>query len=163
MTKRRGPGRPSDTDRDTSGTIAGAALQLFAAQGFESTSLREIAAAANVDVALISYRFGGKFGLWKAIVTHAANDLREALDGALEHLSDVSATERLSQAAQAFLAHLLDRPEIPRLLLRDITFDGERSQWLLETLSLPLHHHFFELALAAARERSREPDDSSCH
>tara|TARA_R110002072_G_scaffold38314_27_gene111125 strand:+ start:3870 stop:4499 length:630 start_codon:yes stop_codon:yes gene_type:complete len=157
MTERRGRGRPIETATDTSAAIASAALQRFAAQGFEATSLREIAGDAGVDVALISYRFGGKHGLWKAIVTQAANDLRDSLESGLKNMETSSAHDRLGHSTRTFLAYLLDRPEVPRLLLRDVTINSDRSQWLLETLSLPLHRHFIELARAAARERSDEP------
>lgn len=157
MTNRRGRGRPSEPDTDTSAAIAGAALHRFAARGFEATTLREIAHDAGVDVALISYRFGGKLGLWKAIVSQAAGDLRRALDLALRESAAASAQERLAHSARAFLAYLLDRPEVPRLLLRDITIDSDRSQWLLDTLSLPLHRHFIELAQAAAQGQTEAP------
>ena len=157
MTERRGRGRPKDTDTDTSAAISRAALQRFAAQGFEATSLREIAGDAGVDVALISYRFGGKLGLWKGIVSQAGADLRKALEEALGQGEAASARHRLDHSARTFLAYLLERPEVPRLLLRDITIDSDRSQWLLETLSLPLHRHFIDLAQAAAKERGSTP------
>lgn len=157
MNDRRRRGRPSEPDTDTSAAIAGAALQRFSARGFEATPLREIATDAGVDVALISYRFGGKLGLWRAIVSQAAGDLRDALDLAARESEAGNAQERLAQSARAFIAYLLDRPEVPRLLLRDITVDSDRSQWLLDTLSLPLHRHFIELAQAAAQERSAAP------
>ena len=157
MAERRGRGRPKDTDTDTSATISRAALQRFVAQGFEATSLREIAGDAGVDVALISYRFGGKQGLWKDIISQAGADLREALEQARGNSEEASAQQRLGHSARAFLAYLLDRPEVPRLLLRDITIDSDRSQWLLETLSLPLHRHFIDLAQAAAKERGDAP------
>ncbi|WP_100259631.1 TetR family transcriptional regulator [Qipengyuania seohaensis] len=157
MAERRGRGRPKQTDTDTSEAISRAALQRFAAQGFEATSLREIAGDAEVDVALISYRFGGKQGLWKDIVSQAGADLREALEQAPGNGGEASAQQRLDHSARTFLAYLLDRPEVPRLLLRDITIDSDRSQWLLETLSLPLHRHFIDLAQAAAQERGDAP------
>ncbi len=157
MTERRGRGRPRETDADTSAAIARVALRLFAAHGFEATSLREIANAAGVDVALISYRFGGKAGLWKSIVSQAGADLREALERALGDDCTASARQRFDMSARAFLAFLLDRPEMPRLLLRDITIDSERSQWLLENLSQPLHAHFFELAQAVADAQEEAP------
>ena len=156
MTERRGRGRPTETETDTSSAISSAALQRFAAQGFEATSLREIASDAGVDVALISYRFGGKHGLWKEIVSQAGSDLREELENALGEAPADDAQQRLDHSARAFLDYLLDRPEVPRLLLRDITVDSERSQWLLDTLSLPLHRHFIELAQAAADECKEE-------
>lgn len=44
------------------------ALEIFAAKGFEGTSVRDIAKAANVNVSMISYYFGSKEKLLEAIV-----------------------------------------------------------------------------------------------
>jgi AcrR family transcriptional regulator len=44
-----------------------AALRLFAQQGFAKTSTREIAEAAGTNVASISYYFGDKAGLYRAV------------------------------------------------------------------------------------------------
>jgi TetR/AcrR family transcriptional regulator, regulator of cefoperazone and chloramphenicol sensitivity len=42
------------------------ALELFATQGFERTTVRQIAKNAGVNIAAISYYFGDKAGLYKA-------------------------------------------------------------------------------------------------
>lgn len=157
MAERRGRGRPRENDSDTCAAISRVAMQRFAAQGFDATTLREIAGDAGVDVALISYRFGGKLGLWKDIVSQAGTGLREALERALYDSETTGAHKRLENSAHAFLAYLLHRPEVPRLLLRDVTIDSDRSKWLFEALSLPLHQHFIELAQAAANERDTAP------
>src|SRR5207245_6618930 len=44
-----------------------AGLRLFATQGYSKTSTREIADAANTNVAAISYYFGDKAGLYRAV------------------------------------------------------------------------------------------------
>jgi len=44
-----------------------AGLRLFAQQGFAKTSTRELAEAASVNVAAISYYFGDKAGLYRAV------------------------------------------------------------------------------------------------
>jgi AcrR family transcriptional regulator len=44
-----------------------AALQLFAETGFAKTSTRQIAQAAQVNIASISYYFGDKAGLYRAV------------------------------------------------------------------------------------------------
>ena len=46
-----------------------AALRLFAAKGFANTSTRELAGAAGVNIASISYYFGDKTGLYRAAYT----------------------------------------------------------------------------------------------
>jgi AcrR family transcriptional regulator len=48
--------------------IMQAALPLFAAKGLEGTTTREIAQASGLNVSLISYYFGGKEGLYDAII-----------------------------------------------------------------------------------------------
>ena len=44
-----------------------AGLRLFAHQGYSKTSTRELAEAANANVAAISYYFGDKAGLYRAV------------------------------------------------------------------------------------------------
>lgn len=54
-----------------------AALRLFAEQGFAKTSTREIAAAAQTNVAAISYYFGDKRGLYRATFTEPMGSARD--------------------------------------------------------------------------------------
>jgi len=55
----RRPGTP-----DTRDTILAAARRGFAERGYDATSLRSIATAANVDPALVIHYFGSKEGLF---------------------------------------------------------------------------------------------------
>lgn len=48
-----------------------AALRLFAQQGYAKTSTRELAEAAQVNIAAISYYFGDKAGLYRAVCLQA--------------------------------------------------------------------------------------------
>eukprot|EP01034_Spumella_vulgaris_P043923 gene43923-54579_t len=58
---------PSPPDAaDSRARLLDAALRLFAEQGFAKTSIRQIAEAASVNTALISYYFGDKKGLYTA-------------------------------------------------------------------------------------------------
>lgn len=76
-------------DSTTRDDILVAARKLFGENGFTKTSMRAIAAEAGVDVALVSYHFGSKRGLFTAVmdvpgdpvsrVTAAASGPREDL------------------------------------------------------------------------------------
>jgi TetR/AcrR family transcriptional regulator, regulator of cefoperazone and chloramphenicol sensitivity len=52
---------------DARARLLQAGLRLFAAQGYSKTSTRELAEAASVNVASISYYFGDKAGLYRAV------------------------------------------------------------------------------------------------
>jgi AcrR family transcriptional regulator len=54
-------------------------VRLFAAQGFAKTSTRELAEAAGVNIASISYYFGDKAGLYRAAFLEPAKDLQADL------------------------------------------------------------------------------------
>jgi AcrR family transcriptional regulator len=54
-----------------------AALRLFSEKGFAKTSIREIAQAAGANVAAISYYFGDKAGLYKAVFTEPLGSARD--------------------------------------------------------------------------------------
>lgn len=55
-----------------------AALRLFAGKGFAKTSTREIALAAGTNIASISYYFGDKAGLYRAVFTEPLGRPAEA-------------------------------------------------------------------------------------
>jgi AcrR family transcriptional regulator len=60
--------RPQRSDGEQSRErLMHAALQLFAQQGYAKTSTREIAEAAGTNLAAISYYFGDKAGLYRAV------------------------------------------------------------------------------------------------
>src|SRR5690242_912334 len=58
-------GRPRGKT-DTRNVILGAARRLFADTGYDKTSVRDVAAAAGVDPAMIRHYFGSKVELFRA-------------------------------------------------------------------------------------------------
>ena len=67
----RGKVIPFDTPRSaaTQEKILDAAEALFMEHGFEATSLRQITAAAGVNLAAVNYHFGSKEELFQAVLT----------------------------------------------------------------------------------------------
>ncbi|KEQ24582.1 TetR family transcriptional regulator [Paenibacillus tyrfis] len=60
----------TQTETDMKMRILYAAKKLFAQQGFEGTSVRQICEEAGANVALVSYYFGGKEKVFHAIFEH---------------------------------------------------------------------------------------------
>lgn len=57
-----------ELNKNTEQKIIEVATNLFAKNGFEGASTREICKEAGVNISLISYYFGGKEGLYKKII-----------------------------------------------------------------------------------------------
>ena len=56
------------------------AEKLFAEEGFDGTSIRDIAKMANVNIAMISYYFGSKEKMLEALVLSRITDMRLQLE-----------------------------------------------------------------------------------
>jgi AcrR family transcriptional regulator len=70
------------TRDDTHGQILRAALELFAEQGYDKTSLREIAERLGVTKAALYYHFRAKEGILTALVQEGCGPLREVIEWA---------------------------------------------------------------------------------
>lgn len=58
----------ADLPHDTKLRLIEAATLLFAEKGFDGVGLREIASKANANSAMVAYHFGGKEGLYLAVL-----------------------------------------------------------------------------------------------
>lgn len=68
-----------------------AAEQVFALYGFNAAGTRQLAEAAGVNQALISYHFGGKEGLYLAVFERIAAHLRKRLGPIIDVIEEVLA------------------------------------------------------------------------
>ncbi|WP_406211351.1 TetR family transcriptional regulator [Kitasatospora sp. NBC_01560] len=90
MNKSPGRGRRTGSP-DTRAEILGIARRRFLAEGYQAVTLRSVAAEAGVDVALVSYFFGSKKGLFGAalaLATNPAEQLALVLEGDVETLPE---------------------------------------------------------------------------
>lgn len=87
-----------------------AARGLFAEHGFSGTSLRRIAAAAGVDVALIAHYFGSKDGLFRASVELPVDP------AVLASVVAAAPREEVGAAVARFLLGALDNDDVRRRL-----------------------------------------------
>ncbi len=74
----------SKDDGSARARLIEAATKLFAEHGLEGTSTRDIAKAADLNISLISYYFGGKEGLYKAVIIEFASLIKRQSEKIME-------------------------------------------------------------------------------
>jgi AcrR family transcriptional regulator len=94
----------------TKNKILDAAESLFAIQGFNGTSLREITSQAEVNLAAVNYHFGSKKELIKAVMSRYMNELSPRLESALVEVCERD-NLNLLEVFSAFIDPLLSLNE----------------------------------------------------
>lgn len=117
------------TERDPEATrrvLLDAAAEQFAAHGFAGCRTRRIADAAGANKAMISYHFGGKLGLYRAVIRDHLAGLRPRLQA----LRDGTGTaEKKWRCYLRELMHMFaNRPALYRIILREHLDGGSRLQ-----------------------------------
>ncbi len=122
----RRPGRP-----DTRVQILSAARELFAALGYDRTTIRGVAEAAGVDSRLVTHYFGSKQRLFVA-AAEPPIDPATVLPALLQGADDPAA------AFAGFIAALMDDPDYRRLstgLIRAAASEPEAADMAREFLT----------------------------
>ena len=99
MTSAETPVPRDERRRRTEATILEAARELFAADGFERTTIRGVAARAGVDPALVMQHFGSKEGLFAAS-TRWSNEHQTILAATTDNLPAAAIADLLSHFEQ---------------------------------------------------------------
>jgi AcrR family transcriptional regulator len=110
------PGRVRMSGAERREQLLDVGRALFAAKGFDGTSVEEIAERAGVSKPVVYEHFGGKEGLYAVVVDR---EVRRLLDRITESLVGEHPRELLGQAANALLAYVEKEPDGFRILVRD--------------------------------------------
>ncbi len=89
---------------------------LLAERGFDATSIEEIAHRAGVSKPVVYEHFGGKEGLYAAVVHREMQRLLDTITGAL---TAAHPRQLLEEAALALLGYVESEPDGFRILVRD--------------------------------------------
>jgi len=113
-----------ENKRDTKQKIINAAIYLFNSKGFTGTSVREIAARANVNVAHISYYFKGKGGLLEYLVSHYYEGYLKVIEENYTQIQFSHAHAVLSKMILDLLYYQHENRQLSRLVYREVTVDS---------------------------------------
>ncbi len=99
--------------------IINTAIELFAEKGFEGSSIRDLAAKADVNVAMVNYYFGSKDKLFEAIVERKAIFMRGVLDE-LRANSTLSEIEKVDLIIESYVNRFLAQPLFHKVLQQEL-------------------------------------------
>ncbi len=111
--------------------ILDAAEALFAQRGYDGASMGEIGRRAGVSSALPAYFFGGKDGLYQAVLERLLAEREQRLgplaDAAAAHLERTGELRAaLELLIDGYIDFLLERPALVRLMGREALDGGRR-------------------------------------
>jgi AcrR family transcriptional regulator len=123
-----------------------AAREAFANDGFEGATIREIGERAGVNSAMISYHFGGKLGLFSAVVMQEIDAAQERI--AVEMETAEGPVDRLGAFMRGFADVAQSSPTFVPLLARELMSVGRHLEPEVEERFLG----FFRLVRETLRE-----------
>lgn len=137
----------SNSTKDTKEKILSVAGKLFASNGYDNTSIRDISKEAGVNLASINYHFKNKLNLYKEVMHVSMLALEEKIEVTIDKSTDLkdfywnlfqllrSENEAFSNGFKLFVANTLPVTEelIPEACLKDFGPPGYSKQVALVT------------------------------
>jgi len=149
------------SDKPTVGRIIEAAIPLFAMRGFTGVSVKELAEAAGVNIALISYYFGGKENLYAFILEKQMGILREEIE--VIRQQENTPLEKIERFIQAVVTIHKKNPHLDRLFYNEITNPTKYFVAIVKVEATRLQDFLTECIKAAVAEGQFRSDlDINC-
>ncbi|PQP83754.1 TetR/AcrR family transcriptional regulator [Paenibacillus sp. PCH8] len=114
----------TEPELDIKTRILLAAKKLFARQGYDGTSVRQICDEAGANVSLVSYHFGGKEKVFEALFEHFFPDHMLNMLAAAESMSPVEGVRRIVGEVVKFTMKDQEMSDIVQL---EITLRTQRT------------------------------------
>jgi AcrR family transcriptional regulator len=98
--------------------IMEAAEKLFAARGFDGTSVRDIAEAASVNLAMISYYFGSKEKLMETMFTFRSDFFKLQLESMIRN-RELTPMQKVDGLIDQYIDRLMKQQCFHRIMVRE--------------------------------------------
>lgn len=137
-------------EKTTQERLLEAGAELFSKKHYSETSTREIAEAADANVAAINYHFGSKENLYKEVIRKVIRDRKEKRKNLVDPLCSAEAPPLKELIANFIEGHfeLKDSEEICAvdlpLVFREISSPGPGFEIIVEEMIRPNHDLLFK-------------------
>lgn len=133
------------------------AAGLFADKGLDGVTVRDIAKAAKLNLSLVSYYFGGKEALYRAVLEEHAEKCGAFLRAALDHSKHLEASkktvkERLHMIVSQFVQLRMENVDLSVLMQRERLSGLPFSRKIYEETMAPLAEDLIGLIVEAQRK-----------
>lgn len=95
------------------------AEKLFATEGFDGASVRQISKQANINIAMISYYFGSKEKLLESLVIYRISDMKLEMQSVLKNLS--SPVEKIEKLVELYITRIYNSRKVHQILSFEIS------------------------------------------
>lgn len=153
---------------DRKRNILVAAEKLFAQHGYHGVSIRDIAAEADVPIALVGYHYGAKHELYEAIFESWQPMLDARLQALAAALASKPAAARLERVLEAFVAPVLALRQHEEgryyalMAARDLAAPTPEADQIHRRYFDPLAHAFID-ALCSLHPRASRGQVAWCY
>jgi AcrR family transcriptional regulator len=160
MPARRAATSAPEVRPDRKAAILLAAEKLFAKQGYDAVTIRQIAEEAGVPLALVGYYHGQKHELFEAVFAHWRGTIDERLAG-LRAALQAPAAQRLERLVDAFLVPVLrlrasaEGEYYALMVARELYLAREHTDRVLREFFDPMAHAFIDALHATLPHASR--------
>ena len=155
-------GRRKIENPATARRILAAAEQHFAAQGLAGARTEQIATAAHANKAMLSYYFGDKRHLHRAVLENLFRQLRNGVYQ--PQRKQISPREQLREFITAYFDFLASHPNYPRLVHREAMESTKEFDWIVRQYLRPFHNQLvrtLEDGISAGEFRAVDPHDTA--
>lgn len=152
--RKRRAGRPSGDDQDLRTHLLDIAIAQFSCNGIAATSLRAIAAEANVTPAMLHYYFGDKTRLVQALIDERLLPALMPLRAQLERNGDDPAV-LIEGFVSGIAGVVASHPWLPSLWVREVLCEGGELREVMFSQAIPNLPQLLALRFAAAQANGR--------
>ncbi len=153
----------TELELTTKSKLLKAGISVFSDHGYAGGSIRQIAKLADANMAAVTYHYGSKKELWKAVFTHLQNRLVEAIFVDHDKWREMTPHERVRSTTRNYVRFCAKHPELHRITLFETIHGGEMLDWLNEQKLALFSKKSMEWVSLAQQEGVYSNDVSAIH
>jgi AcrR family transcriptional regulator len=130
-------------DTSTEEKIKEAARVVFTSKGYAATKVRDIAAEANINLALVNYYFRSKEKLFELIMAETIQKLFEKIKPIINDES-TTVTEKIENIVDHYINMLVENPDLPMFIVNEIMSGSNKLPLMTDNGRMFLNSHFIK-------------------